>query len=82
MKMHNFSRQDLARLARLNAEDLEQVRMRRYQHTRLGFGYQLGFVRLHHRLPLQEPLEMVDELLVFVSVQVNIPDSAIEPYLQ
>ena len=82
MNMYNFSRQDLARLARLNTEDLEQVRTRRYQHTRLGFAYQLSFVRLHDRLPLQEPLEMVDELLMYVSVQVNIPDSAIEPYLE
>ena len=56
MNTYNFSRQDLVRLARLNAEDLEQVWIRRYQHTRLGFAYQLSFVRLHNRLPLQEPL--------------------------
>ena len=55
---------------------------RRYQLTRCGFACQLSSVRLHNRLPLQEPLETVDELLMFVSVQVNIPDSAIEPYLQ
>ena len=57
MNTHHFSRQDLVDRARLNAEDLQRVRTCRYQHTRLGFAYQLGFVRLHQRLPLQEPLE-------------------------
>jgi TnpA family transposase len=78
----NVSRQDMIRLARLSTEDLEQVRTCRYQYTRLGLAYQLSFVRLHHRLPSQEPLEIIDELLMYVSVQLNIPTPAIEPYLQ
>lgn len=82
MDLYHFSRQELVDRARLSAEDLKRVQMCRYQHTRLGFAYQLGFVRLHHRLPLQEPLEMVEELLTYVSVQVNIPDSAIGRYLE
>jgi TnpA family transposase len=82
MNTRTFSRQELVHLARLHAEDLAQVHTCRYQHTRLGFAYQLSFVRLFHRLPLQEPLEIIDELLTYVSLQVNIPDTALAPYLQ
>ena len=38
-----------------------------------GFAYQIAFVRLAHRFPLQQPLEIVDELLTYVGVQLDIP---------
>jgi hypothetical protein len=34
----------------------------------LGFAYQLAFVRLHHHFPAQQPLEIDDEIVTYVSV--------------
>ena len=41
-----FSRQQLKRAARLTDEDLVQIGKCRRPHNRLGFAYQVAFVRL------------------------------------
>jgi hypothetical protein len=50
--------------------------------NRLGFAYQLAFVRLANRFPAQRPLEIVDDLLTYVSVQLAIAVDAIAVYQQ
>ena len=44
----------------------------RHDHTRLGFAYQLAFVRLTGRLPVLQPLEVDAELLRFVASQIRV----------
>jgi len=75
-----FSHQELVDLAKLGPDDIEKIHERRRHHTRLGFAYQLAFVRLTNRFPAQHPLEIVDEILAYVSVQLDIPVSALETY--
>ncbi len=48
---------------------MTEVGQCRRDHNRLGFAYQLGFVRLFSRFPAQQPLKICDELLSFVSLQ-------------
>ena len=38
----------------------------------MGFAYQLGFVRVFQRFPVQQPLEICEELLSFVALQTGI----------
>jgi hypothetical protein len=59
---------------------LEEINHRRHDYTRLGFGYQLAFVRLCNWFPAQEPLEIVDEVLTFVSLHLGIADHHIQVY--
>ena len=73
MNTLGFSHEQLLRLAKLNTEDLKEIRKRRRPYNRLGFAYQLAFVRLANRFPMQRPFEIVDEILTFVSVQIDIP---------
>ncbi len=73
MKSHAYTHQDLVRLAQFTPDDLTKIRECRQKHTRLGFAYQLAFVRLHHRFPAQQPLEIDDEIVTYVSVQLDIP---------
>ena len=75
-----FSHEELVREAQFNAEDLTEIAKRRRDNNRLGFAYQLAFVRLTQRFPEQQPLEIVDELLTYVSLQIGIPSEAIEDY--
>ena len=74
----NFSRHHLAQRATLDAVDLAEVQGCRRAHNQLGFAYQVGFVRLLNRFPKQEPFEVLDELLLFTSVQLGVDSTLIE----
>lgn len=75
-----FAHEELVRLARFSPEDMARINERREPHTRLGFAYQLAFIRLHHRLPTMQPLEMVAEILTYVSVQLDVQTTVIQAY--
>ena len=60
--------------------DLVEIAKCRRDHNRLGFAYQIGFVRLFNRFPVQQPLEMCAELLSFVATQLNIAATDIDGY--
>lgn len=77
-----YSKQQLAQDAALTNEDLIQINLCRRDHNRLGFAYQVGFVRLLNRFPQQEPFEINPELLTYISIQVELPASLIEAYQQ
>lgn len=76
----SFSRGQLFREASLTEADLAEVGKCRRDYNRLGFAYQIGFVRLFGRFPDQQPLEVCDELLSFVAMQLNIDASRLEEY--
>ena len=75
-----FSRHHLAQRVTLDAVDLAEVQGCRRAHNQLGFAYQVGFVRLLNRFPKQEPFEVLDELLLFTSVQLGVDSTLIEEY--
>ena len=75
-----FSRGQMVREATLTEADLAEVDKCRRDHNRLAFAYQIGFVRLFSRFPAQQPLEICDELLHFVSLQVGIDEARIADY--
>jgi TnpA family transposase len=75
-----FSHEEIVQQARFSPEDMAEIQKRSQDHTRLGFSYQLAFVRLSHRFPAQQPMEIIDDLLVYVSVQLDIPTDKIELY--
>ncbi len=79
--MNNYTREQLLVLARFMPEDLVEIKQRRRDHNRLGFAYQLAFVRLFNRFPSQRPhLEIDEELLTFVGLQLDISTQQIESY--
>ncbi len=77
-----YNRRQLAERAALSADDMAEVNRCRRDHNRLGFAYQLGFVKLTGRLPKQEPLERIDELVTFMGVQLGLNPGVIEGYQQ
>jgi TnpA family transposase len=80
MTLPSFSRTQMIREASLTEADRAEVARCRGDHNRLGFAYQVGFVRLFNRFPAQQPLEICDELLHFVSLQVGIDETRIADY--
>lgn len=79
--MNHYTREQLLVLAKLTAEDLEEIERRRRDHNRLGFAYQLAFMRIYNRFPIQRPSFEIDlELLTFVGIQLDISVDEIEYY--
>src|SRR4051812_20463240 len=76
----SFTRGQMVREASLTAADLAEVDKCRRDYNRLGFAYQIGFVRLFSRFPDQQPLEVCDELLSFIAMQLNIDVASLEGY--
>ena len=76
----SFTRAQLVRQGTLTETDLAEVEACRRDHNRLGFAYQIGFVRLFHRFPAQQPFEICQELLNFVALQLQLDASLGEIY--
>ena len=66
---HDISRPRLIRDGSFLEEDRREIGQRRRGHNRLGFAYQLAFVRVVGRFPRQVPLEIDDEILRFAALQ-------------
>ena len=78
--MSTYTRDQLVSQAQFSAADLAHIMQRRGEQNRLGFAYQLAFVRLLNRFPTQEPLEIIDDILAYVSIQLNSVDHRIGQY--
>ena len=76
-----YSHQQLLSQGQLDPDDLQLINQRRRSPNRLGFAYQLAFVRLYNRFPVQSPaFEVDEELLTFVSIQLGLDANLIQAY--
>ena len=75
-----FSRDQLKRAASLTEEDFAQLGKCPRPHNRLGFAYQVAFVRLFDRFPQQQPFELFEELVCFSAAQLGLDVELIELY--
>ena len=80
MKDPQHPRGQLIRHGLLTPQDLGKVAACRGDHNRLGFGYQIGFVRLFNRFPAQSPFEIYEDLVKFTAMQLHIDAERIEEY--
>jgi hypothetical protein len=78
----HYPRDLIADRVRFTPADQAQIAHCRGAHNRLGFAYQLGFLRLTGRFPAQQPLELLDDLLVFVAQEVALDPVLIQDYAQ
>ena len=80
MSADAITRRRILREAKLLDEDEIEIRKRRGDHNRMGFGYQLTFVRLNHRFPRMDPFERVDGIARYVSTRLQLPEDLLEKY--
>ena len=80
MTKPHFTQGQLVQVAKLSDADLRIIKACRGEHNKLGFAYQLCYVKLFNRLPVQIPLEILDELATFVAVQLDISKEALQTY--
>ncbi len=74
------SPEHLFTVAHFNGTDIELIQKCRRDHNRLGFGYQLAFVRILNRFPIKSPFEILEDILTYTSVQLCIPKEKIHLY--
>ncbi len=67
--MDQYSREFIAEKARLRPEDLGLVRTARRSHNQLGLAYQIAFIRLTGLAPGQQPFEILEDLVGYVSCE-------------
>jgi len=75
-----YSKEALVKLAKFTDTDLAIIRKRNKRHTRIGFAYQLAYVKLYNRFPNQQPLEINQEIVNYVSIQIEVPVEEIHFY--
>lgn len=75
-----YTHEQLVSVGHFTKKDIETIKQCRSQYNHLGFAYQLAFVQLTNRFPKEQPFEVLDDILTFVSVQLNIPSKLIHTY--
>ena len=78
----DVSRPRLIRDGSFLENDWREIAQRRRAHNRLGFAYQIAFVRVLGRFPQQEPLEIDGEILRFAALQPGTNPDAIGDYTE
>jgi hypothetical protein len=76
----HFTQEQLAQVAKLSDSDIKRVNENRGTQNKLGFAYQLCYVKLFNRLPTQTNIEPVEELATFVAVQLDITRELLPSY--
>ena len=78
----DISRPRLIRDASFLEANRDEIAQRRGAHNRLGFAYQIAFVRVLGRFPRQAPLEIDGEILRFAALQLRLPPETIHAYAE
>ncbi len=76
----HFTQEQLVKIAKLSDQDIAKINKCRRDHNKLGFAYQLCFVRLFNRFPTQIPFEVLEEVVTYIGVQLDVPAKQIELY--
>ncbi len=76
----SFSKQSLIEYGALSNEDIIIVNCHRGSYNKLGFAYQLIFIRLFNCLPQISPFEIIQEINIYSSIQLSLASKIIELY--
>lgn len=80
MEITNYSHSQLVEFGTLTSQDIKRVNQCRRNYNKLGFAYQVIFVKLANYFPKQKPFEIITEVLTFASLQLNIDECQIISY--
>jgi len=75
-----YSQAQLIAYGSLSQTDMSLIMLCRRDHNKLGFAYQLIFVKLNNYFPSSEPFEIISEILIFASLQIGVIQEVISNY--
>lgn len=70
----SITHSQLVEFGTLIPQDIKRVYECRRNYNKLGFAYQVIFVKLANYFPKQKPFEVIPEVLTFASLQLNIDE--------
>ena len=73
-------RQEIITLGKLTSEEIRLVLTRKTAVNRLGFTYQLIFVKIHNYFPKQSPFEIEMTIVNYAAAQISLPNQLITDY--
>lgn len=76
----NFSQYSLIEYGHLNEADRTLIKRCRGEHNKLGFAYQLIFIRLLNKVPCQSPFEIIEEIVIYAGMQLALDNALIRSY--
>jgi hypothetical protein len=80
MKTFHFSQDQLVQIEKLSDADIAVIEECRRPQNKLGFAYQLSFVRFFNQFSAQMPFEPLEDIIAYLSLQLDIPSDLIEQY--
>src|SRR5688572_30624961 len=80
MQKPHFTQDQLVLVAKLSDADIVRINKCRGMQNKIGFAYQLCYVKLFNRFPGQSPLEILDELATFVAIQLDLSKEQLQAY--
>jgi len=78
----HYSHQQLIDGGRFSKADVQKIQTYRGKHNKLGFAYQLNYVRIFNCFPKQKPFEIVEEILNLSGLQLDIDILNIKEYIK
>ena len=78
--MTTYSKTSLVKLAKFSEKEIEMINKSRRPYNRLGLAYQIAFVKLRNQLPTQKPFEVIEDILDYVAIQLELDSELIKDY--
>ena len=78
--MAKYSKTLLVKSARFSEKEIELINQSRRPYNRLGLAYQIAFVKLRNQLPTQKPFEIIEDILDYVAIQLELDSELIKDY--
>lgn len=75
-----IGRKKLLKEAQIDKQDLREIDKKRRDYNRLGYAYQLTFVRIFNRMPATVPFEINSEIVSYVASRLQLQTVLIENY--
>lgn len=78
--MAKYSKTSLVKSARFSEQEIELINQSRRPYNRLGIAYQIAFVKLRNQLPTQTPFEVIEDILDYAAIQLELDSELIKDY--
>ena len=78
----SFSQYSLIEYGKLSNMDFSLINKCRGEHNKLGFAYQLIFIKLLNTAPCQSPFEIIEEIVIYAGMQLSLDSTIICLYLR
>lgn len=82
MSTLKYFHEQIIQAGQFTPQDIQAIKQKRRDYNRLGFAYQLAYVRLTNRFPTQQSMEFLPDLLTYLGVQLDINSDLIQDYAQ